>query len=253
MIDVTKTRHVARIVIQFKTAFIVASGRAPDGVDAEPVFDANGLPTVPGTSLAGVLRHGWSQTFGASDVKEVFGWAGEKRGDGEGSRMWINFAKIHDSNDRPVDGLLVGADEKRLEDPVLREAAVPTVRDHVRIHHRGAADEGGKFDQAICTAGHRFTFDVVIEEAGPSDESKHDGGWILGRLVTLLRSDAVRLGGCGRRGLGSFDVVSARSRAFDMTKADDVKAFAAVPVSLEDDKAAKSWKDITDAGSTEAM
>ena len=47
--------HVARFVLEARTALSVGSGGA-DGVYDHPIArDANGLPTIPGTSLAGVL------------------------------------------------------------------------------------------------------------------------------------------------------------------------------------------------------
>jgi len=53
-------RYLARLTIEFETAFIIGGGQDDLLFDDVFVADANGLPTLPGSSLAGVLRHAWA-------------------------------------------------------------------------------------------------------------------------------------------------------------------------------------------------
>lgn len=219
-------RYVARVTIEFITPFLVGTGGGGDVADAVFVTDANGLPALPGSSLAGVLRSAFADSMADAaeqngrQVNELFGFQAGKQG--QGSRLIISWACIHDAQDRPVEGL---APPDRLRDPVLTKALCPAIRDHVRINHKGVsdADERGKFDeQAIC-AGHRFTFELELHGTENDKDS-----WEL--LLRLLTDPALRLGGKTRRGFGAFHVVRIQQKAFDLTQ--DIDAYARHPVRL---------------------
>jgi CRISPR/Cas system CSM-associated protein Csm3 (group 7 of RAMP superfamily) len=121
-----------------------------------------------------------------------------------------------------VEGLV---ESDRLNDPVLANAQVPTLRDHVRITHRGASDAAGhgKFDEQAVCAGHRFSFE--LEMIGSEAEA---GLW--DRLIALLGDPALRLGGKTRRGYGAFRFVRLAQRVFDLRR--DFEAYRALPVTL---------------------
>ncbi len=212
-------RYVFRGTIQFDTPFLIAAGRDDSIADAVFVADANGLPTIPGSSLAGVLRSLFRETWG--DEERLFGF--QKRDYGEGSRLSVSWGAIHDSKDCPVVGLLT--DTQRAADPVLLRAFSPLLRDHVRINHKGVSDaeERGKFDERAVCAGHRFTFE--FEMIGTQEEK---GFW--DKLIQLLSSPSLRLGGKTRRGYGAFHFVRAASRVFDLTT--DFDDYAKHPVSI---------------------
>jgi len=57
-------RLVVRVTIEFDTPFLVADGEMTELSDAVPVVDANDLPVIPGSSLAGVLRHAFEEDRG---------------------------------------------------------------------------------------------------------------------------------------------------------------------------------------------
>ncbi len=164
-------RHVARVVIEFTTPFHVGTGEGGYGADALVVTAANGLPAIPGSSLAGSLRAaylervrgtllaaGQAANIAADEAEnqanDLFGH--QTKDQGCGSRLSFTWAAIHDRNDQPVEGLKA---RSCLEsDPVLNEALGLRLRDHVRLSHRGAAAHRGKFDDSPAAAGHRFTF-----------------------------------------------------------------------------------------------
>src|SRR5690606_22899359 len=115
------TLYIARVVLEAKTPLSISTG-TPDGVfDTALVRDANGLPALPGSSIAGVLRHLWQERHGAQSAKRLFGRQEGKNG--EPSRVIVSWGALLDSRGRPVEGLLLGEEARRLkEDPLLRWA-----------------------------------------------------------------------------------------------------------------------------------
>jgi CRISPR/Cas system CSM-associated protein Csm3 (group 7 of RAMP superfamily) len=215
-------RYVARVTIEFTTPFHVGSGRDGAVADAEVVRDVNGLPAVPGSSLAGVLR---SAFLSRSDEKVCDALFGFQRDEGHGSRLRVSWGCIHDASDSPVEGM---PEEASLcADPVLGNAMASAVRDHVRINDRGAADAKGrgKFDELVVCAGHRFSFE--LELVGTADDGD---AWEI--LMAILASPATRLGGKTRRGLGAFKIVRLLERRFDLSDRSGREAYAAHPVRL---------------------
>ena len=215
--QINKAHEIARVTIEFTTPFLVSSGRADFSQDAVPLREMNGLPIIPGTSIAGVLRDAYRAE--GEDEREIFGdpGAGDQQ---SGSMIWISWGHIHNAADQAVEGLLEGG----VFDPVLLNALELDLRDHVRINHRGAVDENGKFDETVVPAGHRFTFDMMIEDC--SDKGA------MGQLLGLLDSDLTRIGRSGRRGLGAFKVHRVQRRSFDMTDPTQAEAFRDLPKEL---------------------
>jgi CRISPR/Cas system CSM-associated protein Csm3 (group 7 of RAMP superfamily) len=247
---------VARVVIEAVTPLSVTRGETDRGFDTALVVDANGLPTIPGTALAGVLRHLYVEEFEPArseppdretpQADALFGYAASNAQ--QASRVELSWAAIHDAYGRPVDTLLTGVElERRLptrgeqgKSPeaagrtdyarTLRSLALePVIRDHVRIDEFGAAKldgpHGMKFDRAVLPAGHRFTFEILLR-----GQVRDDPDWT--RLLELLTHPAFRLGGATRRGLGRVAVVSIDEQVFDFADADQRRQYLSLPRSL---------------------
>jgi CRISPR/Cas system CSM-associated protein Csm3 (group 7 of RAMP superfamily) len=210
-------RYLARVVIEFKTSFLIGAGRDDCFADDVFVSDANGLPAIPGSSIAGVLR----RQLDKEQADKIFGKQDED--DSEGSRLTISWGCIHDSNNKPVEGLIPPS--ALSGDPVLRQAVFSMVRDHVCINHRGVADQGGKFDERCVDAGHRFTFELMLEGDG-NDKNDWD------KLLSAFGSNTLRLGGKTRRGYGAFEVTSLKTETFDLFKLKECETFCAHTVEL---------------------
>ena len=212
-------RFIARIIIQFKTPFII--GGEPDYF-SENVFisDPNGLPTIPGTSIAGVLRQALSRILADDEFNNLFGFQDEKKG--AGSRLTFSYGYIHDSENRPVEGLL---EKDKLHDPILIEALYPLTRDHVLINHRGT--NANKYDEIRVAAGHRFTFEIMLE-----GNKKDIDKWEL--ILATLLSDTIRIGGNSRSGYGSFDVISVKDGVYDLSSG-DFDVYKDHPINLSSD------------------
>ena len=214
-------RFVLRATIEFTSPFHIGAGWAGDIADSIFISDANGLPAIPGSSLAGVLRKAFRSMYNDAVVeKRIFGF--QEGNQGQGSRLTVSWACIHDQNNRPVEGII---SPHRLDDPVLASARNPLLRDHVRINHKGASDsaERGKFDETAVCAGHRFTFE--LELIGNESDT---AAWQ--QLLTLIGDPTLRLGGKTRRGFGAFKIIQAQNNVFDLRC--DFGAYWAHPISL---------------------
>lgn len=222
--------YIARFVLEAKTALSIGSG-GTDGVYDHPIVrDANGLPTIPGTSLAGVLRHLWAN--GHDDPRSANSVFGYQRGnEGAASRLEVAACALHDSQGQPVEGLLLPpADRDRLRRDWLLSAAVktredPLFRDRVRLNHRGVTIRTGKFDRGLLAAGHRFSGELRLWSETPNDSN-----WPT--LLGLLTDPRLRLGGATRAGMGAMALVSLHTGLFDLRDPTDIVAFQQLALSL---------------------
>ncbi len=224
-------RYILRAVIEFTTPFIVGSGNEDIVSDAVCVTDHNGLPAIPGSSIAGVLRSAYTALHGENVANNLFGYQDGKVG--EGSRLRISWAVIHDSNNSPAEGLMNG-----ISDLVLVNAMNPKIRDHVRINHLGASDaeNHGKFDDKALCAGHRFTFEMEFM----GDET-HQSSWM--DLINIITSNTLRLGGNTRSGYGTFKVIQTYNKTFKLSDNEDWEEYLKHPISL---KTPVQWDQISD-------
>lgn len=212
---------VAYITIELESAFLVAAGDSDRLFDAVFVTDANGLPCIPGESIAGVLRHSLAGDDCPEDnprCRDVFGY--QSGSDGQSSRVRVSYGHVHGQNDQPVP--FRGASTKG--DPVLAALRAGVGRDHVRIGKNGAAENSGKFDELLIPAGARFTFELMLSKQ--AEISIED-------FVALLSRPEVRIGGKTRRGMGQFRVIRASAVSFDLARKEDLKRLGELPVALE--------------------
>lgn len=215
---IPKWPHVrlARMTLELATPLSITSGAFDPIYDMPLALDANGLPTIPGTSLAGVLR--------AALPAQQRGMFGELE---HSARLEFSFSRIHDSHDRPVDGLKL--DRRSLwRDPILRPLlTTPPRRHHVRLNEYGTAADTGKFDRCIVPGGHRFSCELRLWSA-TQDEGRLD--WDA--LKTQL-ANPPRLGGGTRGGLGRFRVQRWLEGQFDLTSPADFERWIRISRRLD--------------------
>lgn len=220
--------HIARVVLEAATPLSLSTGN-PDGVfDTALVTDANDLPALPGTSLAGVLRHLWRETYGKQQSDDtLFGYQKKNRGDA--SRLAISWGAMLDSQGRAAEGLLAIKEPQRLTDPVYADALKlldePVFRNRVKLSHQGAAADTGKFDRAVLPRGHRFAVELRLWS-----DDKDDVNWY--RLLNLLAHPTLRLGGATRTGLGKLHCFSCEERSFALSDQEDTRAYKGLPDAL---------------------
>lgn len=218
--------HIARFNLEAATPLSISTG-SPDGVfDTALVSDANGLPAIPGSSLAGVLRHLYQDTYGEDEAKALFGYQEPgvaHAGAGWGSRVQMAWGCILDSSGRPVDGLALGEDLKRIRNDallsaVLSQAEEPVFRNRVNLGPRGAASDLGKFDRAVLPAGHRFACELVLWTPQRGDTSWRN-------LLALLTDPRLCLGGITHAGLGRMKLTRLYTGCFDLAEPANAQSF----------------------------
>jgi CRISPR/Cas system CSM-associated protein Csm3 (group 7 of RAMP superfamily) len=219
---------LARLTLEAVTPLSITAGGGDGVFDMTLTRDANGLPALPGSTIAGVLRHLFWDLYGKSAMESLFGYQDSGQADrSRPSRLQVSWGCLHDSAGQPVEGLLLGAAGQRLvKDPVLQAALAsresPIHRDRVRIGHRGAASAQGKFDRAVLPAGHRFSAELALWSAHYPDPH-----WQ--RLLDLLQHPLFRLGGATRAGLGRLRLIQVHEGHFDLTTEAGRTAFARLP------------------------
>lgn len=212
-------RFLARIIIEAATPIVVKSGEKSILTDGVVLRDVNDLPYIPGTSIAGVIRHAWK------DVKKddgiIFGF--QDGTGGEGSKVIFSEARILDSEGKVVDGL------QEITDCFLKSYNQLPIRQHVRITDKGVAADRGKFDEEIVYAGTRFCFEMeLLAEQG--DESAFD------ELLATMQSRIFRLGGGTRNGFGEIKIISIQKRILNLEKKEDMEAYLSKSSNLEESK-----------------
>lgn len=192
-------RKIARIYLEADSAFAINSGKIGLIHDNEILRDANGLPFIPGTSLAGVIRH----LMGSADeTAMVFGSGGK---DGVGSRVMISSAHLIGEVGKVIEGL-----QAIPESNFYNHFQRLPFRDHVAINEKGAAVKGAKFDDEIIFKGTRFVFDIEL-----ICESSQEPVW--DKLLNALVHPDFRIGHGSRKGMGKLKVLEeSRQMSYDL-------------------------------------
>ncbi|MGM9745884.1 MAG: RAMP superfamily CRISPR-associated protein [Paludibacteraceae bacterium] len=210
-------RFLARIVIEAKTPLAVGSGDKDVLTDALVATDINGLPYIPGTAIAGVVRHMIDEIEKEKDperfkkLKEkqkessaYFGYHDESDG-GRGSEIIFTEAKILNSEGKVIDGMNL----KAKEDSLLKQYDELPIRQHVRINDRGVAEKAGKFDEQVVFAGTRFCFELeMVAENDVLDN--------FNKILDQIQSKSFRIGGGTRCGFGEIKVQDLQTRILDL-------------------------------------
>ncbi|MCH7402136.1 RAMP superfamily CRISPR-associated protein [Belliella kenyensis] len=218
-------RFLAQITIEAYSAFAINSGKVGLQNDNMVAKDGNGLPYLPGTSIAGVLRHAIDKAL----ENELFGTSGtgnSKAGeskDGFGSRLIISPGLLVGKEGKVVEGLLA----IDFEDPFYSLFRALPLRDHVKINSSGSAEKGAKYDEELVFKGTRFVFEIELKGVKEDQNS-----WE--QLLGLLETPDFRLGAGTRKGHGEFKIIHERStqRVFDLSQTSDLTAYLSKTVSL---------------------
>lgn len=212
--------HLLRIVLELRSPLALGSGQSASEFDAPCALDANGLPYIPATSLAGALR-AWVESSPSNDPWSGipwFGyigssdWGGSDAGKGLTSPLRLSHAHIHNSRNEVQDGLVLPSSWQK--DAILGPLASSLPhREHVRINHRGTAADKGKFDRSFVPRGHRFTFQMEIV---PRADEEQLWPQLKDCILAALGDGSICLGGAQRAGFGRVQAVEAWSQCIDL-------------------------------------
>ncbi len=224
-------KYLARIVVETATPLAIGSGEKGSIVDRVIARDALGLPYIPGTTLAGVLRHSLKQNLEDRVLNEIFGFQLDvPKSDeqsvniGQGSRITFSSAHlIGDDGKKVIEGIQ-NIDHSNEYYSLFKK--LPK-RDHVRITGKGTADteNSGKFDQELVHRGTRFCFSIELD----GDDTDRD---IWENLLSILHLPLFRIGSGTRKGFGSLKVISCKTRIYNCTQSTDLLAYLDQSASL---------------------
>jgi CRISPR/Cas system CSM-associated protein Csm3 (group 7 of RAMP superfamily) len=225
-------RYLARIVVEAITPLAVSSGEKDIISNAMIVTDVNGLPYIPGTSLAGVIRH----AIGEDDAEKFFGYQ-HLDSEGHGSDIIFTSAQMIGEDGKVIDGLI--AKQKLNSDFYKRFEKLP-VRQHVKISNKGTSEDTAKFDEQVVYKGARFCFEIEMVSDG-SDESKN----LFDSVLTRLTAKSFSIGSGTRGGLGKIEIKKEFSKVAYLNLQEEVhlKAYLAKSSNLSDLSNENFWKE----------
>lgn len=204
-------RLMARIVIESTTPLAVGTGEKSIITDSPVATDINGLPYIPGSSLAGVLRHSLNDP---KMIDRLFGY--QEGNKGLGSRLAFSDALMIGKDGIPMDGLQAidfsNAFYCHFEQMPLRQ--------HVCINEKGTASKQGKFDNQVVFKGTRFDFEIEFISTGTENEKK-----VFYDVLAKVFSDQFRIGGGTRNGFGHMKVVDIKTAELDLEKVQDLNLY----------------------------
>ncbi len=202
-------RHLARVTVEADTPIAIGTGSKDIFTDAPVIRDINGLPYIPATSMAGVIRH----ALGIADNEEgIFGHH-DKRG-GLGSMIVFTDAVMMGKDGKVLDGIQEIPEGDEFYDH-YREL---NIRQHVRICPKGVADDNGKFDNEVVYKGTRFVFEIELVSCKEREEAYE-------QALSALYGEAFRIGGGTRCGYGKLKIISCKRATLDLEKMEDLDAY----------------------------
>ena len=183
--------------------------------------DVNGFPYIPGTALAGVLRNALTTSNNQNEINSLFGY--QAKDDGQGSRLILSSAQMVGIDGKVIDGL----QENKFENPFYANFKNLPIRQHVRISHKGAAEQGGKFDEQVVYKGTRFCFEMELVGNKDDEES-----WE--KLIAEFSNPAFRIGGGTRKGFGAIKVEDIKCKTLNLKVENELKMYLEKTAELND-------------------
>ncbi len=197
-------RFLARIVIEAISPLNIGSGKKGIKTDSLVLRDANGLPFIPGTTIAGLLRHSYTVERKEGENEKEFKKKLEDLREplmgsqNLGSPLIITEAKMLDSDGTVLDGIDI--QERLNNNAFLDHFRELPIRQHAKINHRGTTEKGDKFDEEIVLKGTRFCFEMeMLSDNDDESEFKH--------FIKALNSETFRVGSGSRAGFGEIKIV----------------------------------------------
>lgn len=180
-------------------------GKEDEQSDQPLVTDQDGVPYLPGTTLAGLMR----QQLPPDEAKGLFGPESQSDDDGEQSRLLFS-------------------DSHAVLPPVTE------LRDGVAIESTtGVAGDKTRYDFEVLSVGTKFAVRLELLLPG-GDERSFRLKALTGRLLSRLETGRVRLGARSQRGFGDCRIVpddrgvNWQIECYDFTSLDGLMAWIGV-------------------------
>lgn len=207
-------RYLARFKIETVGPLSIGAGKT--GLLNERLIakDANNLPYIPGTGLAGIVRHELRKNQTLKDkIDGLFGFQDDE--DGQGSRITFSPGLLVKSDNQTV---VEGLQLIDWADPFFQIFESLPERDHVRINHRGVAEKHGKFEEQLVHRGTRFLFEVELVGDQQDQES-----WEA--VLEIMSHPSFRIGAGTRNGFGQLQIVECHSHIYRLDQKEALLAY----------------------------
>ncbi|MCR5772564.1 MAG: hypothetical protein K6G87_15200 [Butyrivibrio sp.] len=178
----------------------IGNGRHEES-DSDLMLDGRGLPFIPGTSLAGIIRH-QALSMGMSQETEnrLFGTV---------------LPSLKPGGDPIIEKSAVIFGDAVLDKTITKDDIVFGRRDGVGLNDWGTAKKTSKFDFQIAESG--CSFYSIIEWTGNDEQYDTEIDGIIEPILKHYVADGIMVGARTSRGYGEFKL-SVKRRLFDFPK-----------------------------------
>lgn len=200
-------KHYLKITFQLESPLCIGSGRN-DITDQDILRDARGIPYIPGSAVAGVIREACNGAIDEGILKYYFGYAPINKGKNNESKE----SSIIESKIIFYDATLIGDGKDDGKNQIYRISQ----RDGVALNEYKSAKKQAKFDWEILEGDCKFqTFIEISEEESTSKISAEE---VLINIAKVWKETDIRFGAKTTRGFGKICNVDIIRRSFELVK-----------------------------------
>ena len=222
-------KHYLKITFQLDSPLCIGSGRN-DITDQDILRDARGIPYIPGSAVAGVLREACHGIMDEKAWKYYFGYSSTNTGNKVKSDDDIIESQIIF-----YDATLVGDNKDKDGNPKYRISQ----RDGVALNEYKSAKKQAKFDWEILEGDCKFQTFIEISEEQSDISEKVKADEVLMNIAKIWKEADIRFGAKTTRGFGKICNVEIIRRSFELVKNPDNGIEDWLEFNLFDDE---SWK-----------
>lgn len=208
-------KHYLKITFQLDSPLCIGSGRN-DITDQDILRDARGIPYIPGSAVAGVLREACQGIMDDKAWKYYFGYSSTNTGNKVKSDDDIIESQIIF-----YDATLVGDNKDKDGNPKYRISQ----RDGVALNEYKSAKKQAKFDREILEGDCNFQTFIEISEEQSDVNEKVKADEILTNIAKIWKETDIRFGAKTTRGYGKICNVEIIGKNFDFTSKDEISSW----------------------------
>ena len=208
-------KHYLKITFQLDSPLCIGSGRN-DITDQDILRDARGIPYIPGSAVAGVLREACQGIMDDKAWKYYFGYSSTNTGNKVKSEDDIIESQIIF-----YDATLVGDNKDKDGNPKYRISQ----RDGVALNEYKSAKKQAKFDREILEGDCKFQTFIEISEEESDVNEKVKADEVLTNIAKIWKETDIRFGAKTTRGYGKICNVEIIGKNFDFTSKDEISSW----------------------------
>ena len=208
-------KHYLKITFQLDSPLCIGSGRN-DITDQDILRDARGIPYIPGSAVAGVLREACQEIMDKKAWKYYFGYSSTNTGNKVKSDDDIIESQIIF-----YDATLVGDNKDKDGNPKYRISQ----RDGVALNEYKSAKKQAKFDREILEGDCKFQTFIEISEEQSDINEKVKAHEVLINIAKIWKETDIRFGAKTTRGYGKICNVEIIGKNFDFTSKDEISSW----------------------------